>query len=120
MSHIVQIQTVIRDPLAVEAACQRLALPRPQTGRFKLFTREVEGLGVQLRDWRYPVVCQLATGEVKYDNYEGRWGDPAQLDQLMQAYAVEKAKLEARRMGHSVSERTLENGSIKVTVGLEQ
>lgn len=35
---------------------------------------------------------------------------------LMQAYAAEKAKLEARRAGMSVTEHLLPNGSIKVVV----
>jgi hypothetical protein len=31
-------------------------------------------------------------------------------------YAVEKAKLEARRNGHSVHEQTLSDGSIKLSI----
>jgi len=118
MSHIVQIQTEIRDSLAVSAACLRLQLPAPTQGIFRLFNGEVAGMGVQLPGWRYPVVCQLPTGEIAYDNFEGRWGEQALLDQFLQAYAVEKAKIEARRQGHSCSEQTLADGSIKLTVTL--
>lgn len=32
MSHIVEIRTEVRDPLAVIAACQRLQLPAPSKG----------------------------------------------------------------------------------------
>jgi hypothetical protein len=65
------------------------------------------------------VVCKLASGELAYDNFEGRWGDPAQLDRLLQLYAVEKAKLAARQQGHTVCEQPLADGSIKlrITVG---
>ncbi|MDB5338005.1 MAG: hypothetical protein JWN70_3624 [Planctomycetaceae bacterium] len=56
MSHIVQIQTEVRDPIAVIAACLRLNLPQPLQGKFQLFSIEVAGLGVQLPSWRYPVV----------------------------------------------------------------
>ena len=38
------------------------------------------------------------------------------LDRFLQAYAVEKAKLEARNRGHSVTEQSLSDGSIKLTV----
>jgi hypothetical protein len=34
----------------------------------------------------------------------------------MQAYAVEKAKLEARRKGHTTTEQQLADGSIKLKV----
>ncbi len=44
------------------------------------------------------------------------WGDQAQLDRLLQMYAVEKAKLEANRRGHTVTEQALADGSIKLTI----
>jgi hypothetical protein len=34
----------------------------------------------------------------------------------MQMYSVEKAKLEARKKGYSVSEQALEDGSIKLQI----
>ncbi len=116
MSHIVEIQTQVRDAAAVRAGCQRLGLDTPVEGKFKLYSETVHGLGVELRNWRYPVVFDLATGKSQYDNYEGHWGEPKRLDEFMQAYAVEKAKVEARKQGYSVSEQPLADGSIKVTV----
>ena len=74
------------------------------------------GLGVQLPEWRYPVVCQLDTGQLRYDNYHQRWGKQAELDRFLQRYATEKALLEARRQGHSVTESKLADGSIKLTI----
>jgi len=44
------------------------------------------------------------------------WGDDQELGKWLQGYAVEKAKLEARRRGHSVVEQPLADGSIKLTV----
>ena len=67
-------------------------------------------------EWKYPVVCDVNTATIAYDNYEGRWGDPKQLDRFLQGYAVEKARLEARRKGHSVFEQPLSDGSIKLTI----
>lgn len=116
MSHIVEIRTELRDPAAVQAACQRLQLPPPIEGTFPLFTESVTGLGVQLPDWRYPVVCNTATGQVRYDNYGGAWGDPVHLDRLKQAYAVEKVKLEVRRQGRTVTEQSLPDGAVQLTV----
>ena len=116
MSHIVQIHTQIKDAAAVGAACERLKLAAPVHGTAKLFTSQVTGLIVQLPNWRFPTVCELSTGQIKFDNYGGRWGEQRYLDQFLQAYAVEKAKLEARRRGHSVSEQQLADGSIKLSI----
>ena len=118
MSHIVQIQTEVRDAAAVRAGCTRLQLEPPIQGEFKLFSKTTRGLGVRLRDWRYPVVCDLNSGKVQYDNFQGHWGDPKRFDEFMQAYAVERAKIEARRRGHSVTEQSLADGLIKVTVNV--
>jgi hypothetical protein len=118
MSHIVQIQTQVRDSAAVQAACRRLDLAGPVQGTFDVFGTEVTGLGVRLPDWDYPIVCDTTTGKVQFDNYNGAWGDQKELDRFMQAYAVEKAKIEARKKGHSVTEQPLADGSIKLTVNL--
>jgi hypothetical protein len=118
LSHIVTIKTEIRDAAAVRAACQRRQLPPPVEGVHEVYTSQVAGLGVQLPDWTYPVVCQLESGEVRYDNYEGEWGEQRHLDAFLQGYAVEKAKIEARRKGYACSEQTLQDGSIKLTVNV--
>ena len=116
MSHIVTIETEIRDALAIRAACSRLRLPEPVFGEARLFSGTKTGWAVQLLDWRFPVVCDVNTGKIDFDNYGGHWGDQAQLDQFLQAYAVEKAKIESRRKGHSVTEQVLTDGSIKLTI----
>jgi hypothetical protein len=116
MSHVVQIATQVRDAAAVRAGCVRLGLDQPVEGEVKLFTQVVTGLAVQLRDWRYPVVFNTATGETKYDNYNGHWGKQDRLDEFLQAYSVEKTKIEARRKGYSVVEQALADGSIKLSL----
>ena len=116
MSHIVTITTQIKDPAALAAACLRLNLAAPQQGKAHLYSGEAEGLIVNLPGWQYPVVIDTAAGMVRYDNFEGAWGEQSELDKLLQAYAVEKARLEARRQGHTVTEQELPGGSIKLTI----
>jgi hypothetical protein len=116
MSHIVTIKTEVRDAVAVAAACCRLGLAKPVHGTTCLYSGPIIGLAIQLRDWRYPVVADVATGALLYDNFGGHWGNQDQLDRFLQAYAVEKAKLEARKRGHSVNEQALADGSIKLTL----
>jgi hypothetical protein len=116
VSHIVTIRTQIRSGAAVEAACRRLNLPPPVAGSTRLFSGEVTGLAVQLPGWSYPAVCDLTTGQVRYDIYQGAWGDQKELDRFLQSYAIEAARLEARKKGFSVTEQTLRDGSIKLTI----
>ncbi|GDY07005.1 hypothetical protein LBMAG52_04910 [Planctomycetia bacterium] len=116
MSHIVHIQTEVRDAAAVCAACQRRGLPEPIHGQHVVFQEEVAGLGIRLRDWQFPVVCQLEQGTIHYDNFGGRWGEQRELDSFLQAYAVERARIEARKRGYSFTEQALSDGSIKVSI----
>ena len=118
MSHVACINTEVRDPLAVAAACRRLQLPEPTFGTARLFNAEVTGLLVRLPNWRYPVACDTAKGELHYDNYSGSWGPQEHLDRFLQAYAVEKIRIQARKLGHTFAEQRLSDGSIKVTVPL--
>ena len=118
MSHIVEIKTEVRDETAVQSACSRLHLPRATRGTFQLYSSTETGLGIELPHWRFPVVANTETGQLRYDNYGGRWGDQEFLDQFFQAYACEKTKIEARRKGHSVVEQQLPNGSVKLTVSV--
>lgn len=116
MSHVVEIQTEVRDPAAIRAGCERLKLPEPEFGEVKLFSSTVTGWAVQLPQWRYPIVCDVKNAKIAFDSYEERWGSHEHLNAFTQAYAIERAKLEARRRGHTVVEQPLEDGSVKLTV----
>jgi hypothetical protein len=118
VSHIVEISAEVRDPAAVAAACKRLALPEPAHGTARLFEGEASGLLVKLPGWLYPVVVDVGSATLRYDNYNGLWGSGEHLDRFLQIYAVEKARIEAQKRGHSVVERPLEDGSILLTVGV--
>ncbi|MBX7165913.1 MAG: DUF1257 domain-containing protein [Pirellulales bacterium] len=116
MSHIVTINTQVRDRAAVEAAARRLQLSPPAEETVRLFSGTVTGLALRLPGWKFPLVCDLADGQLHFDNYEGHWGKRRELDRFLQAYAVEKARLEAHRRGHRVFEQPLADGSIKLTI----
>jgi hypothetical protein len=103
MSHVVTIQLKMHDPGAVSAACRRLGLAEPVHGTAELFSDKATGLIVKLPGWEYPAVIDTLVGSVRYDNYEGAWGDQVHMDRFMQAYAVERARLEARKKGFAVN-----------------
>jgi len=116
MSHIVTIETRLHDVNAITAACQRLSLPQPVEGKAKLYSGEASGLLVHLPEWLYPIVIDTLTGLVRYDNYNGLWGEQVQLDRFLQLYAVEKCRTEARKKGYGLSEQTQQDGSIKLQI----
>jgi hypothetical protein len=118
LSHIVTIRTEVRDAHAIAAACRRLGLPEPVTGTATLFSGEASGLLLRLPEWLYPVVLDTATGQIHYDNYNQAWGTQEHLDRFLQIYAVERARIEARKRGHNVVEQALPDGSIKVTINV--
>ena len=88
MSHVVTVQTKVRDAEALAAACRRLKLAAPAQETVSLFSASVSGLAVRLPGWQFPVVVDLGAGAAHFDNYGGRWGDQREFDRLLQAYAV--------------------------------
>src|SRR5689334_8311965 len=100
LSHIVTLKTEVRDHAAVAAACRRLTLPEPAHGTAELYSGQATGLIVNLPDWAYPVVIDTDSGAIRYDNYEGAWGDEQHLHRLLQAYVVERARIEARKKSY--------------------
>jgi hypothetical protein len=116
MSHIVEIKTQLRDPAAITAACLRLDLPAPVHGTALLYSGQAAGLLVQLPDWKYPVVIDTATGNTQLDNYSGRWGNQEQFDRFLQCYAIELARLEARKKGYTVTEQKLQDGAVRLQI----
>ena len=116
MSHLVTIDTKLHDVAALQAACQRMKLEAPTWGTATLYSGDANGLLVKLPEWLYPAVIDPLNGTVRYDNYNGAWGDQGHLDKLLQLYTVEKTKLEARKRGHIVHEQQLQDGSIKLQI----
>ena len=116
MSHIVSLQTKLRDAAAITAACTRLGLPAPTQSTAKLYSGTATGLLVQLPDWNFPIVIDTQSGTVSMDNFGGRWGKQAEFDRFLQAYAVELTKTQARKKGYQVNETALQDGSIKLNI----
>jgi hypothetical protein len=116
LSHIVTVKTEVRDHAAVAAACRRLALPEPVQGTAELYSGQASGLLVHLPDWLYPIVIDSASGTIRHDNYGGTWGDEQHLHRLLQAYTVERTRIEARKKSYVTTEQSLADGSILVEI----
>lgn len=116
MSHIVTIEAKILSRTAAVAACRKLNLAPPVDGTFQMYGSSCTGLGINLTGWQYPVVADLATGKIDYDNYGGRWGDQDHLDRFLQRYQVEAARETAENLGYTAEETLLSDGSISLEV----
>jgi len=116
MSHVVEIELQVKltDRKTLDAACKRLNLAAPEHRLVQLYSEKVEGLAVELPGWRYPIVVDLEKEKVKYDNFNGRWGQIEELTKLEQAYQTEHILKTARDscMFSRIDEISQKDGSI--------
>ena len=118
MSHISTYTSQSTDESIVRRTCEFLKLKAPVRGRFMVYNTPAAGLGVQLRGWRFPLVINTETGDAKYDNYKGDWGDAKELDAFKQRYPLEAAKQAAEEKNMQYREVLLDDGAIALDVVL--
>lgn len=117
MSHLAKIEIEITDIKALKQTCARLGLEWKQDQKkFAWFGREPAACdhAIKCPNAKYEIGVTLKDGkyELKVDYYDrnlteviGRNGGL-----LKQAYAIEKAKMEAIRKGYSVREQKTQKG----------
>jgi len=119
MSHTVKRKTTVKNLTALKRALSKIAGAKLLgNDRYQFYSGSATGIGISLPNWRYPIVVDTQTGEVAFDNYEGRWGDQHDLDNMLQKYAVEAATMQAEALGANYEVATLDNGDIKITVNV--
>lgn len=59
----------------------------------------VEGFGMSLPGWTYPVVLGN-DGALHYDDYKGMWGNVADIERLGHEYTMQVAETQAQAMGY--------------------
>lgn len=102
MSHTTNISIEMNDKAAIIAASKRLGY-KCLEGAHKLYSSTETGMGVWLPEWRYPIVIQ--DKKIAIDNYNGRWGNEAEVNKFRAYYGLEKAKAEARKKGYRIWEK---------------
>lgn len=80
-------------------------------GKHKLFAGSVDGFGFTLPEWRYPLVLTPG-GELKFDDYNGSWGNRKDIEKITSIYGIEAAREAANTLGWQVQDQP--NGSIQV------
>ena len=94
MSHTTTVQTTLTDKEFIKGAVDLLkemdsGFEVIETNSVRLFQGVYEvknGIAVKLKGWRYPVLIDLDTGKLYYDNYNGNWGSPLELKMFQLAY----------------------------------
>ena len=117
MSHITTIKDIlIKDLEALEKAVQRISDTRLEVHEpkpIRLYQKEpmLAVAQVKFDSWTYPVLV-APTGEIHYDNYNGKWGDISHLNKLKQMYGIEKSKKLAHAQGYVCREKQKQDGAI--------
>jgi len=98
MSHTVKMDVQIRDLDAFADAMLALGATALGNGTHQLFeTREI-GLGFSLPGFHYPVVA-TASGDIRFDDYNGRWGDRSKITDAVERYTLGVARKAAEAQG---------------------
>lgn len=100
MSHTTTVRSAFTDIPALTRAAVHLGgtLTEHETVTLYENRQSITGTVVRLPGWKYPVVITDA-GELKYDHYNGKWGDPDLLRQLQVRYGMEVALMDAEANG---------------------
>lgn len=118
MSHIVTGKSQMTDVEKLKQACEAEEAQFMGEGTHQMYGgQKATGIAFKPKGWKYPVVMNSETGELKYDNYGGSWGKPEKLRDLKQAYAETGIKkVVRRRMDRIVSRERLKDGKLKVRI----
>ena len=115
MSHIVTVETMLKNPASISKACKRLKWKCVEKGVGVFYNGSSEsGCVVNPTDWKYPIVIKK-DGVVDVDTYNGSLGDINDLSRLKQYYALEETKTTLSTQGLYGYEEEHEDGSITLT-----
>ena len=98
MSHTVSIDVKVKNREAAIKAAEGMGATIKGEGTHRLFSTSHTGFAIQFPKWNYPIVID-AEGTVHYDNYNGHWGDQADVDRLVSDYAQAVVELECDNLG---------------------
>lgn len=98
MSHTVKIKVKIKDRALFAKIIEEQKGKVLGEGKHNLFSSSHQGFGFQLNGWQYPCIV-TEDNDVFYDNFNGSWGKPEILTNLMDAYTIGVAKQAADQAG---------------------
>ena len=97
-SHTTTIKSEFKDNDRLGAAAAAMGGKVLGMGTHKLYSESKTGFGFTLPGWSYPIVCE-ANGSLAFDNFNGRWGNQADLERLKCEYVIATAEQAAMAQG---------------------
>lgn len=98
MSHTVKVKVQLRNKIALGSSVVELQGNVLGDGTHRLYQGAEVGFGFTLPKWHFPLVLKEG-GELAYDDYNGVWGNPADITRLTELYALIVAKQAAAAQG---------------------
>lgn len=102
MSHVATIKTEFKNKNILKKALKDLGISvREGKHTVKTYSEEINcEMSFQLPGWRYPVA--VLDKELKFDSFNGAWGNIEELYKVQREYAKDMALKEAEDNGFSV------------------
>ena len=97
-SHTVRIRVALKDEAALKAAVLAMGGTFIGQGSHRIFDGSYLGLGFTLPGWSRALILQ-ADGNLLYDDFSGRWGNPADIEKLKSEYTLATATQAAMNQG---------------------
>lgn len=114
MSHIVTIETEMKNFDTIKEVCKILGLKYEQSKDIKVYNTIKSGIGIYLKGWKYPIVVN-ELGKVDYDNYSGSWGDIEEYNKFINEYSLEETLKRIKKKNLKYTIQRL-NDEIKIEV----
>ena len=120
MSHKNTIKGQIKNKPFFMDVCRAMGINIRSGNTHKLYSdSNVEGLGIDLPGWNYPVVI-TEDGSVVFDNYNGSWGDIKRLHDVMDDYNYKTVEDASLAQGHTIHDTTTpERRALRIESGSE-
>ena len=115
MSQLVTLDIKLSNINTIILVCKRLKWNYTEDASQQFYDKSIaHGLKVEIPGWKYPIIIENS-GTVRFDNYNGSWGEDSHLGLLKQAYALEGSRALLASQGMSLYETVNDDNSITLT-----
>ena len=99
MSHSQTIKVLVNNKEALELTAKEMNATSfsAEEGDVKMYDGTYKGMFIHFKGWNYPVV--ISNGDLRYDSYNGLWGNESDLKRFRQSYAANVVIVEGAREG---------------------
>jgi len=113
MSHSQTVKVTVTNKEALEATAKEMNAQSYSTEvqDVNLFDGTYRGMFIHFQNWKYPTV--IADGELRYDSYNGLWGNEKDLQTFRQGYAANVVRIAGMADGKMLVSDT-RNGSNRI------